>query len=1110
MVAPEPMVQHSAVVQPAVDTVVAPPMEAEVREPPADTLADPLTDALVDPLVTHEPIMREADGATPYPNPQDAFDAASSGPPSEIPFRSQMESLFGENFGSVRAFMGERSSLSRLGARAAAQGESVAFGETSPSLQLVGHELAHVVQARRAGGASLQAAGSVSVRGSAAEVEAESVGRLVAAGQPVEVRAAPSAAIQRNEDDDDLLEPQSDELDSDGDLDWFASLVRESRETHADARDKLDEYEAAKLAIHDEYGQWFSSAAEKGESEAFEQFQGDVDCVWNVVRDGEVPLDKIRGKFLTIESSREFIDQTFGKTLRSYRETVDISLKVIELETAQRQFQVCSDYHKEALSANVWVAAWSHTANSLLQQGRTRWGTVVQPERGGKQGDGTGAMDVAAGAKGLLKLLSRLLGLTTTHSTTSIKLGIKFTFGVKADLLLKAFEIGAEVFAGLAGFMNVQDDRRFRVGAKLALGASAKVTAFWRFFEAHAEIQRSWAITGVFDDVTHFSAFVFHRLNLMDTALGKLIRKKMGKKFTDRDSRKLRGGQSVEEEDGIDFQALGTKDPVRVMSQETSKKAGGSVLWGSISGEKESSTTTMNFYKEDESGHTVRRVATQSMKKKTFGISLGKFGEYKLESTHTEIRNHPNPDNNGDYENVKATAVGLPIGKTTVSVLADRLSAPGLVVTDPIRFGSEVVKENMASALKEPEPSDFSLKPVDFALEWNFVKTGPLGSFELQYVRASSTTSRKLEIPLMELKFSPFGPGLLDIGVSAGLEVTAERSWGFFEKMGTTTLTYLHTVYNGLMRRANGNKDWASYRGSHEDEILALILAVGTEGSVPHAEASGASIDGGLLSKTLTMCEGVATGVLEADLDESVTPAQSVRLTAQPAKLLPAFDLFLEAVRVATTAEGNLLAKVGDRGRVEDNTAGWKRVIGGKAKVYVDYAASEGLSVLLKSYSPTSQKGEELPPPFSVQEALYEEKAVEINLVGKYDGRFDLKSGGYKFEIKLKKNTDEDTASRAIRDVCMSKFGSPDGYPDDLLSKFEAPEGFLQTKSRWAMVPKKQRKTEQTEWDSTIRDPLAKLAEQVILARMDGIGGRRFKNKTGRVKSGIDYDREVL
>lgn len=139
-------------------------------------------------------IQRAGDGAVAAAEPSAAFDAASAGAPGELPYRDEMQARLGTDFSSVRAFTGR--DLTALGASAATRGEQVVFASSSPDRQTVAHELTHVLQSRqgRVGGAA------VSDPGDASEHEARGVASSVTAGERASVGAAPSAAIQRQED----------------------------------------------------------------------------------------------------------------------------------------------------------------------------------------------------------------------------------------------------------------------------------------------------------------------------------------------------------------------------------------------------------------------------------------------------------------------------------------------------------------------------------------------------------------------------------------------------------------------------------------------------------------------------------------------------------------------------------------------------------------------------------------------------------------------------------------------------------------------------------------------------------------------------------------------
>ena len=142
---------------------------------------------------------------TTGPELQHIFSGAASGSPSSIPFRKAMEFSFGEDFSSVKAYLGQRQSMDRLNAYAAASGDQVVFGGSSPDKKLVAHELTHVVQQRRFGAGQLKS--QLSSVDEAAEREADGVASRAASGQRVAVSAAPGSAVQRDIKDKKLDVP---------------------------------------------------------------------------------------------------------------------------------------------------------------------------------------------------------------------------------------------------------------------------------------------------------------------------------------------------------------------------------------------------------------------------------------------------------------------------------------------------------------------------------------------------------------------------------------------------------------------------------------------------------------------------------------------------------------------------------------------------------------------------------------------------------------------------------------------------------------------------------------------------------------------------------------
>jgi hypothetical protein len=126
--------------------------------------------------------------------PEEAMDRATRGGGAVLPFRAEMEGAFRQDLGNVRAYPGQAAAMQAVGADAVARGESIAFPASSPDRELVAHEVAHVVQARQAGGGRAPRSG-LSRSSDDAEVEADAAARAVVEGRRPEIQAAPDAAL---------------------------------------------------------------------------------------------------------------------------------------------------------------------------------------------------------------------------------------------------------------------------------------------------------------------------------------------------------------------------------------------------------------------------------------------------------------------------------------------------------------------------------------------------------------------------------------------------------------------------------------------------------------------------------------------------------------------------------------------------------------------------------------------------------------------------------------------------------------------------------------------------------------------------------------------------
>jgi Domain of unknown function (DUF4157)/Bacterial toxin 3 len=145
-----------------------------------------------------------ADDATIGPSPgssagpEEVLARVTAGTPETLPFRTALEQFFGP-LPAIDAFIG-RGELGELGAIGAAAGRTVVFAEATPSLPVVAHEVAHVLQQEHTGAAVIRRR-QIASEDAPAEREADAAASAIASGNaavfPVRERSAPIVHLNR-------------------------------------------------------------------------------------------------------------------------------------------------------------------------------------------------------------------------------------------------------------------------------------------------------------------------------------------------------------------------------------------------------------------------------------------------------------------------------------------------------------------------------------------------------------------------------------------------------------------------------------------------------------------------------------------------------------------------------------------------------------------------------------------------------------------------------------------------------------------------------------------------------------------------------------------------
>lgn len=453
-------------------------------------------------------------------------------------------------------------------------------------------------------------------------------------------------------------------------------------------------------------------------------------------------------------------------------------------------------------------------------------------------------------------------GVGSRNKSVGFSLSVKFG-------LSKASSISAKAGVGYSGSVNIQDDRRLRVSHSLDLsvGVSAELAGV---LSAGVSGDLARSRTEVFMDVDHWAAVMALRL---ETIAEELL--------------ELDDIQQVVEDEYDDDTAEVLLQNTRLAQDPTT-----SVSTTSLTGTLEANALGfgakgtlgkkwMTFEKGDKKKQGTSRAASV-----TIGIGNG-----SITFTHTKIRRHAIPDNNGDYWNIKLTLKGKAAagmaGATEDPVYeeweqdmreafdvapqpepsgaGDAVSVDGVgaglpEVGDAVDAGhiggiAKSISGTLAKSLVSLEatlPVDISASVVASAsgsVEWNFIRTNQASGKEgytLQYRRASATAgiSGSGSLPLASV-------GIAD--VSLGVSASKSTMVMLNEKLGKETLTYLLTVFNGLsvpdsrdtrLDREGESTRWEEYVDLHAKEVWAALgLMQKEKGAVGEVRAKLDEVD---------------------------------------------------------------------------------------------------------------------------------------------------------------------------------------------------------------------------------------------------------------------------
>ena len=399
--------------------------------------------------------------------------------------------------------------------------------------------------------------------------------------------------------------------------------------------------------------------------------------------------------------------------------------------------------------------------------------------------------------------VAKLIKDTGTGSLT-ISLSLGLAYGSDT---VGFFEAGVSLV--YTAKLSVADDRKFRAAGSIAINGSIKA-GHKAVLEAAAEADLIKDTTVfVFND--HYQWAAWLALKWANTAAYALA---LGANIYE-SSRT--GAPTVEEAEYIKSLAevyaaesktisktlekimpFMTEPVIRGDMLETMTNIKGSLRLGSmigIEGSRERPPTKCEFYRRittEEGGLREQENSSTLMSATAGKLTVGNFSPSLKKSV---IRNHPNPDNDGDY-----LTFGLSVGDQTRTLVGEGSSGSTPQFIEDLN--------NELDVLDVEDNSDngplISTKVVGIAsqtnlaeLEVNLVKyptpdesnRREKKKWRMQYIRGVNTKHVKAEVPIPIV----VAPGLK---VTFGADFKLSRTYG--EIIFPETMTYWHTVYNGF------------------------------------------------------------------------------------------------------------------------------------------------------------------------------------------------------------------------------------------------------------------------------------------------------------------------
>jgi hypothetical protein len=225
----------------------------------------------------------------------------------------------------------------------------------------------------------------------------------------------------------------------------------------------------------------------------------------------------------------------------------------------------------------------------------------------------------------------------------------------------------------------------------------------------------------------------------------------------------------------------------------------------------------------------------------------------------TQIENEANPDNDGNYLNVKCSLGSwLPFDPKDLCPNMALVSRKTLqTAVDKLRSGGGGAAAMLKRRWENLDPVVDKQMGSNLIVEHNFVSSE--GRWRRQYRRYVYHNKLGAEVGISS------GPWIGGIATGVDVSFAKEQTITLYENLGANTLTYLQTVYNGLRERwvdaaqrswtpggspgrsrQRRSSQWDDYLELHKCEVWELLKAIGdpeAKGRAAGARAEAEALD---------------------------------------------------------------------------------------------------------------------------------------------------------------------------------------------------------------------------------------------------------------------------